>query len=492
MKCKYCDQELVEGKRFCPSCGKENEIEETVQEAPAEEAAAQEVAVEETSAEETSAEEIPAEQPSEIKEGAKMTSGKLAVAIVAGIVVVAILIALIVSGMGGKTAETADPTEPSETEMMGTIPPDGNPDDVTCKGSYTVTDEEAIAAADTIVATMDGAELTNAELQVFYWMEAINLLNSGYAAYFDVDFTQPLDTQLFEEGMTWQQYFLSCALDSWRTYQGLMLEAEEAGHVLQEDFAGYLETLHDDLESGAVASGLADAQELVQYNVGAGADLDDYTKYIEMYYTGYSYFNELYSQIDATTEEIEAYFAENEEMYAEYGITKDGGDQMNVRHILIMVEGGTTDDTGVTTYSDEEWAACEAEAQAILDEWLAGEATEDSFAQLAIERSEDGGSSSNGGLYEGLTADTNFVENFKNWYLEEGRQAGDYGLVRTEYGYHVMYFSGTEPIWSATAEADLLNERANSILPDCVERHPATVDYSAIKLGLSRLGEAEE
>ena len=25
MKCKYCDSELVEGKRFCPNCGREQE-----------------------------------------------------------------------------------------------------------------------------------------------------------------------------------------------------------------------------------------------------------------------------------------------------------------------------------------------------------------------------------------------------------------------------------------------------------------------------------
>ena len=84
------------------------------------------------------------------------------------------------------------------------------------------------------------------------------------------------------------------------------------------------------------------------------------------------------------------------------------------------------------------------------------------------------------------------MENFKNWYLEEGRQVGDYGLVRTEYGYHVMYFSGTEPVWYVTAKADLISEQGNAILPDCMERHPVTIDYSAIKLGLSRMGEAEE
>ncbi|MBQ7801494.1 MAG: peptidylprolyl isomerase [Oscillospiraceae bacterium] len=499
MKCKYCDAELVDGKPFCPSCGKENELPEA---APAEETPAVEAPVEETPAEETPILETAAEEkPAEVKEGVKMTPGKLALAIVAGVAVLAVLVALIISGINGGEDKALDATELptdaasleetlAEETVPATIPADGNPDDVTCKGSYTVTDEEVAAAADTVVATMGDKQLTNAQLQVFYWMEVMNFLNSygDYAIYFGMDYTQPLDTQLCEDGSenptTWQQYFLACALDSWKSYQSLCIEAEETGFVLSEEYATYLEELPAQLETNAASAGMASALELVQANVGAGADVEDYIHYIELYYRGYNYFNELYSAIIPTEAEINAYFAENEASYTESGVTKDGGDQMDVRHILVTVQGGTTDDEGNTTYSDAEWETCRAAAQEILDQWLAGEATEDSFAALANEKSEDSGSNTNGGLYTGLTADTNFVENFKNWYLEAGRKAGDYGLVQTEYGYHIMYFSGSEPIWYATAEADLTDERATAILPECIEKHPATIDYSAIQLGL--------
>lgn len=497
MKCKYCDQELVEGKRFCPSCGKENLMEEEtpVEAAPAEEIQQQETVVETEETVETA----------EIKEGVKMTPGKLALTIVGAVAVLALLIALIVNGTGSKLSHTNGDTgvdapvvevpEAIDEIPEPTIPADGNPNDATCKGSYTVSDEEVIAHADTIVATMGDEVLTNAELQVYYWMEVMNFLSNygSYASYFGLDMTQPLDTQVSEDGSenppTWQQYFLACALDTWASHQALTTEAKEVGHVMGEDFAGYLASVSDDLEANAVAAGLENGLELVQLNVGMGADVDDYLKFMELYYNGYSYFNELYEQLQFTTEDIEAYFAENEEYYLEMGISKDSGEQMSVRHILVMVQGGTADEAGNVTYTDEEWETCRAAAQEILDLWLEGDATEETFAELAALYSEDGGSSSNGGLYEGLTAETNFVENFKNWYLEEGRKAGDYGLVQTEYGYHVMFFSGTEPVWFATAEADLLNERANAILPDCVARHPFTIDYSAIKLGFVELGQ---
>ena len=113
----------------------------------------------------------------------------------------------------------------------------------------------------------------------------------------------------------------------------------------------------------------------------------------------------------------------------------------NVRHILIEYQGGTTDETGATVYSDEEKADVKAKAQALLDEWLAGEATEDSFATLANQNTQDPGSVSTGGLYENIAPGT-MVEPFDTWCFDEARQVGDTGIVETTYGYHVMFFSG--------------------------------------------------
>lgn len=114
----------------------------------------------------------------------------------------------------------------------------------------------------------------------------------------------------------------------------------------------------------------------------------------------------------------------------------------NVRHILVSFEGGTTDEaTGQTTYSDEEKAAAKASAEEILNTWKSGEATEDSFAALAKEKSTDPGSVENGGLYENVYPGQ-MVPAFNDWCFDESRKPGDTGIVETNYGYHVMYFSG--------------------------------------------------
>ena len=118
---------------------------------------------------------------------------------------------------------------------------------------------------------------------------------------------------------------------------------------------------------------------------------------------------------------------------------------VNVRHILAGFEGGTTDSTtGVTTYSDAEKTAAEVEAAALLDEWKNGAATEESFAVLANEKSDDGDGTT-GGLYENVYPGQ-MVYAFNNWCFDSARKAGDTDIVETEYGYHVMYFSGNSNI----------------------------------------------
>ncbi len=121
----------------------------------------------------------------------------------------------------------------------------------------------------------------------------------------------------------------------------------------------------------------------------------------------------------------------------------------DVRHILIQFPDENTDGTAtsttdedgntVTNITDATKAETKAKAQAILDEYLKNP-TEDNFAALATEKTEDPGSKETGGLYEGVMNDGTYVESFTNWAIEDGRKVGDTGIIETSYGYHIMYF----------------------------------------------------
>lgn len=339
---------------------------------------------------------------------------------------------------------------------------------------------------------MGDEQLTNGKLQVYYWNVVQSILSSnyGYSLMYQglLDYSQPLDTQLCSEdsSLTWQQFFLGEALNYWQMYQSLALEAKNAGMEMPAEDREYLDGLEASLEETAANYGLSGIEELLLKNVGPGAGLEEFAGFQELYYQGKPYYTAETEKLVPTPEDLEAYYTENESYFTGNGVTKDGT-YVNVRHILVMPEGGTTGDDGTTTYSDEEWAACEKKAQEILDEWLAGDATEDSFTALAEEKSEDPGSSTNGGLYENV-AKGQMVEPFEDWCFDETRAAGDYGLVKTKYGYHVMYFVSSTPIWETYAKSGWVNEKTNAFIKKLAEDHPMEVDYSAIKLGYLNLG----
>ena len=113
---------------------------------------------------------------------------------------------------------------------------------------------------------------------------------------------------------------------------------------------------------------------------------------------------------------------------------------VNVRHILVSYEGGTTDATGNTVYSPEEKLAAEVEARKLLQSWEKGEKTEDAFAALANQHSDDGDGTT-GGLYTDVYPGQ-MVPQFNDWCFDESRKPGDTGIVNTTYGSHVMFYSG--------------------------------------------------
>ena len=135
---------------------------------------------------------------------------------------------------------------------------------------------------------------------------------------------------------------------------------------------------------------------------------------------------------------------------------------VDVRHILIQPESGTlsTDDEGYDAEQEELKAAARTKAEEILAEWKAGDATEDSFAKLAMEDSADG-SKYTGGLYARITKGQ-MVEAFNDWCFDSSRKSGDTDVVDTTYGSHVMYFVGTDlPAWAAAVTDNLQTEDTN-------------------------------
>lgn len=495
MKCKYCEAELEEGVTLCPACGKDN-AQEPVK--PAEEETVMEQAAEETAEEkaEESKQEEPKQEESEkeeVKEVYKVTPGKLAAAIGICVVVLAVLIALMISGTTGKVEEPTLGTDPVGDIGLGdgtvpvyTLPGDTGADDVTFKGTYMASDEDVLANRDTVVAKVGDAELTNAMLQIYYWSQVRNFVdNYGmYASLYGIDLTQPLDVQpcMAYEGWTWHQYFLYAALNEWHMYQSMVNLAEDADFQISETYRNYIDGLPAELEATAATAGFESLEAMIKDEFGQTAALDDFMGYTDNYYIGYLYYNDMVSKLAPTEEEITEYYNQHKDEFAAAGITEETL-LVDVRHILIAPEGGTTDENGTTTYSEQEWGDAEKEANEILDLWLKDNPTEESFGKLANEHTDDPGSSMLGGLYSDVAESDNFVPEFKAWCFDPIRQVGDYGIVKTVHGYHIMYFSGSRLMWKSEAESGLLNQMSNLLVEDALAANPLEVYYDKILLG---------
>lgn len=468
-------------------------VEEAV---PAEETVCAEetVTAEETvSAEETvTAEETAsAEETVEAEEEKKVTPGKLALVIAGIVVVLAVIAALLFGGKAADSAQSADPAQQTG-DITATVPADGNPDDYTCKGSYTVSDEEAKAAAETVVAEIGDHKLTNGQLQTLYWMQVQTFLNSEYGNYMQyyglLDYTQPLDTQLspMAENATWQQFLLQEALNSWRQYCALADKAVQEGMTISAEDQAALDSIEQSLETSAAQYGLSSGEELLSKLVGPGATVEDYRYCQKLLMQGNMYYDAEYAKLTATEEEIEAFFQEHEAEYAESGIVKENN-YMDVRHILLKPQSSAED--GITL-TEEDWEACRVKAEDILKQWQENEPSEESFAELAKTTSEDPGSKDNGGLYERVFVGQ-MVPEFDAWCFDESRQTGDSGLVKTSYGYHLMYFVRSyvesNAQWQEYVKQDVLTEKINLMMEAIRVAYPMEVSYKDIVLGYVNL-----
>ena len=137
--------------------------------------------------------------------------------------------------------------------------------------------------------------------------------------------------------------------------------------------------------------------------------------------------------------------------YLVYFINHDDNhyNTVNVRHILISPEDVSEDDYDDTESYEEALDKARSDAlekaEEVYNEWTAGDATEQSFGELADEYSDD---NPEGGLYEQVSK-YQMVTEFNTWCFDPVRQSGDSDIIYSEdYGYHIMYFISEDMLYS--------------------------------------------
>ena len=430
MLCKYCQAELEEGNPICPDCGKKNKIKNIAK---------------------------------------RLKIMKALVFSLISLILVAVLLGTINYGLTGNF-----------------IPKSG----VLCKTSYSVSKEKLNTPSgnksfqktrDDVVATVGEHELTNRMLQIYYW----DIVSSSQ--YADMDKNKPLDQQYQDPDteLTWQMFYIEKAIEAWKRDVMLSDMAKAAGFEMPASYMAQFNSLQSDMTSTATSKGYTSLNTFLENMTGTGTTFDAYYNYLWNYFYGGMYVSEYTKQVEVDMADLEAYYEENQSSLVldnYFQVTKDSGKLVDVRHILIKPVADVAGSDGkLTGYSDAAWEDCRAKAQAILDEWLAGEATEDTFAALAAKKTEDSGSKSSGGLYTNVWPGK-MVEPFNDWCFDESREVGHYGLVKTPYGYHIMFFAGSEEGWIRMCTEGAKSDKATRLLDEMAQQLEVDVNYRKISL----------
>ena len=378
------------------------------------------------------------------------------------------------------SAETAEPTVPA------TVPEDGNPDDVTCKGSYTTDDLDG-----EFIARVADRELTNATLQVFYQLEA-----AGWTGEEAPDFSRPLDTQpcpIDDSVNSWQQFFLKRALNAWHTAQALAIQAEEMGVPTEEAYQpnlenheeyltdkpatkwlygynksyspnekhqAYLDEIPALLDTLAAEKGYADGTELATEGFGiTRAELEEAVK---LYNLAYMYFTTLGYDLEVSEEELAARAPG----------TPDTERAVSFRHILLKADSAVTAETLLQQYAkelkDNSYNALKTTEEAI-------------FAELANEYSQDEGSRCNGGAYRDVRKGQ-VSPQVESWLFDLKRQYAEVTTVEAAEGTHILFYSSSREAWQIEAEAAIVAEKQAELISAARKAYPMDVNYSGLQL----------
>jgi hypothetical protein len=317
----------------------------------------------------------------------------------------------------------------------------------------------------TTAVTIDGRNYSPSEVTYAYANQYQNFVSTygSYASLFGLDTSYGLSglgsqQSSMSDGGTWKDYFMDAAINSLKQNQALEKYAAENGIELTDEEKQEVENSLAEIEEAAANYGYASGDKFIAANYGVGNNL----KTAKAYATEYALASKVYTQVSEET----AAAITPEEIKEQYP-------SVAVRHILVKAEA---DETGA--YTDEAKEAAKARAEEILKEWEDGDKTEESFAALAEQYSEDTGSNTNGGLYANVLQGQ-MVEEFDAFCFDESRKSGDTGIVygeSTSYaGYHVMYFSGEgDPETNETGRNYIASEKMNTWLTELTEGMEAT------------------
>ena len=67
------------------------------------------------------------------------------------------------------------------------------------------------------------------------------------------------------------------------------------------------------------------------------------------------------------------------------------------------------------------------------------------------------------------------VAEFEKWAMDDSRKYGDVAIVKSKYGYHIMYFIDKCPQYQYNCKKDILSDRETQMVDGCAVKEHKTV-----------------
>jgi len=319
----------------------------------------------------------------------------------------------------------------------------------------------------TIAATIGDRKLNSVEFN-YYYTDTINeFYNDWYNqssedpdAYLysvmGLDTSLPLNEQIQDEetGKTWADYFVDAAIDQAKSdYAMYDLAATDDTFALPEEDQQTLENVMNNLSTYAKMYGMS-VNKYLAAMYGPGASKKSYEAYYERSLIATAYTNAHKDSItydDAAIRQYESDKLDNFTSYTYYNVYMS---------YSAFLQGGTEDEDGATTYSDEEKNAARAALKAAAEKLATAKSLDELKALTETIEVVDGYSVTVNESYRVLHTSLNAT--LSDWLCNDARQEGDIeaipNYVKDEdgnetdqaNGYYVVLFGGktdnTEPM----------------------------------------------
>lgn len=291
-----------------------------------------------------------------------------------------------------------------------------------------------IKEKNTIAAVIGDHEINSVEMSYYYsdllnttynnWASTYGDNMSVYIGLMGLDISKPLDQQNYSDGTTWADYFVDTALSTAQRDYLLSDLAKAEGFSLSDESKATLDQTFENLPAFATLYGYTNVDNYLRGMYGPGSSLETYREYAERSALAADYYDSYEQNLVIDDAAIRAYEADKYDefssfSYANYTISYSS-----------FLAGGTEDENGNMTYSEEENEAARAAAKAAADAFPTCTTEEELNAAIAdLPYNKDKDVSCNVSTdvkYEYLNT------NIREWLADSNRKVGDFTIIPNE------------------------------------------------------------